>query len=516
MPAHRLVLGRINTDCVVMVNAEVAAAMGARLDRVMRNELAAALAQAVAPLLDGYTGVLRLKYLRIHVDLGEQLEQPNLAQILAEQIAAALKEQLQKALATLKYWPDHDSYLADYILMRLGTATHPDWAFPDLVNFGHLPAERAAAELIRTRPTVLGALAIAAVTYGDAAAPLVSWPIEAKTALVRALVTAPLNADEANAVLPCLRQLLTMPLAAPTGVAPAHLLSEALTVALRLLAHELPNKNSVSRAAVFASIAALAVRMDEHATPAVNQLAGADMAAASAEDQAVTTRVLAFVEADPQRRAVLERLIGVPNKLLDKAEQSIKTEPQHVESATVQDSLRSPRLGLALLLPSVMFLDAAAHLTQTQLAQIVWQTLQPADWPAAAQDPVLQLLLPIKPLEVDLHAAQPQPPERLLGLLAEPARKVYEDSASELRWSALLLADFASRLRGLHGSSHAYLRSQFLERAGEVRRKEDQIRVLLDPIPLGIILHMAGFAGLQGRLPQPGQPQLILRIGERP
>ena len=517
MKAHRLVLGRIDTDCVVMANAEAAAAIGARLNQVIQNDLAGALEQNVAPLLDGYEGVLRLKYLRIRLDLGERLDQPGLAQMLAEQIAKALKEQMSKAPATLRYWPDYESYLADYVLLRLGIVVQPDWAFPDLVNFGHLPAERAAAELIRARPAMLGALAKAAVVHGDVAAPFASWSIEAKAALARALVATPLDVDEVKYVLLSLRHLLTMPRATRRGVSAGHLLSEALVLALRLLAQELRDKNSASRAAVFASIAALATRMDDNATSTSIELAGTDVTeASSALDQGVITRVLAFVEADAQRRAMLDRLIQVPATQLSNKDQSIKSKPLHAEPVAVQDRLRSPRLGLALLLPSVMLLDAAAHLTPTQLAQVVWQTLPPADWPAAAQDPALQLLLPVKPLEIDLNAPQPQPPERLLDVLTEPARKVYENSACELRWSALLLADFASRLRGLHGSSHAYLRSQFLEQAGEVRCQKEQIRVLLDPIPLGIILHMAGFPGMQGRLPQPGQPQLILSIGERP
>ncbi len=485
--------------------------MGARLDRVMRHDLPGALPSAVAPVLDDHEGVLRLKQLRIRLDLGERLDQPNLAETIAEQIAAALKAQLAKAAPTLRYWPDHASYLADYVLMRLGSVAEPAWVFPDLVNLEHLPAERAAAELIRARPAILTALARAAAAGGDAAAPIASWPVEAKAALTRALVEAPLEPSEADHLLPALQHLLTLPLPTHTGPTAGALLDEALAVALRLLAqkaHRLP-----PRPVVFAAIAALAARAGD--TPLLKgEATNSPASVAAGADHTTMARVLAFVEADTPRRAALDLLTraSAPRRS-DRPEASPPEEPS-ADPETGQDALRSPRLGLALLLPSVLLLDAAAHLIPTQLAQVVWQTLDPLTWPETAEDPALQMLLPVEPPEVDLLAPQPLPPERLLRGLAVPARRVYETSAHDRRWSALLLADFASRLRGLQGSSHGYLRRQFLEQAGEVRRGADQISVLLDPIPLGILLYMAGFPGTLGRLPQPGRPKLILSLGD--
>lgn len=512
MKPHRLVLGRINTDCVAMANAEAAAAMGARLDRVMRQDLAGALAQAMAPVLDGHDGVLRLKHLRIRLDLGEGLDQPGLAKVIAEQIAAALKAQMAKTPATLRYWPDYESYLADYVLLRLGFVAQPDWAFPDFINLSHLPAERAAAELIRARPVMLSALAKTAAAYGDAAAPIASWAVEAKAALVRALVTTPLDATETKSLLSSLQRLLTLSLPARTHLSAANVLGEALVLALRLLAQGDQDKSLSVRAVIFATIAVLAARV-RGTSVSSNIDVNAKANTSSDADKAVIARVLEFVETDRQRRIALELLVEVPAHQLTGKDEPISPDKRSADPVAEPDKLRSPRLGLALLLPSVLLLDAAAHLTQTQLAQVVWQTLEPDDWSAAAEDPILQLLLPVEPFEVDLRAPQPLPPERLLRTLAAPARKIYASSESNRRWSALLLADFASRLRGLHGSSHAYLRRQFLEHAGELRCRKDQISVLLDPIPLGILLQMAGFSGVVGQLPQRGRPKLVLSIG---
>lgn len=512
MEPHRLVLGRIDTDCVAMADAEEAASMGARLDRVMRHGLAGALPVAVAPVLDGHEGVLRLKHLRIRLDLGERLDQPGLAEAIAGQIAAALKAQMAKTAPALRHWHDHESYLADYILMRLGLVAQPAWAFPDLMNLDHVPAERAAAELIRARPAMLTALAKAAAACGDAAAPLVSWPVEAKAALVRALVEAPLDISEADHLLPALHHLLTLPLPTRTSPSAGALLGEALALALELLAQEA--RDLTPRAMVFAAIAALAVRARDAPVPkadGTNSPGGAG--AATGADQTAMATVLAFVEADAQRRATLGLLTRVPARRRSDRTEPSSPDERPADPKTAQDALRSPRLGLALLLPSVPLLDAAAHLTPTQLAQVVWQALDPADWAEAAEDPALQMLLPVEPPEIDLLAPQPLPPERLLRGLAVPARKVYDASAHDRRWSALLLADFASRLRGLHGSSHTYLRRQFLDHAGAARRGADQITVLLDPIPLGILLQMAGFPGAQGHLPQSGRPKLILSLG---
>lgn len=515
MEPHRLSLGQVSTHCLALAGAGEAATIGARLDQVIRNDLAAALSSAVAPVLAGHSGILRLRQLRIRLDLGDQWAGPGLADTIARRIAAALKTEIARGHATLRHWPDQEHYLAAYILMRLGMVAEPDWAFPDFANLAHLPPERAAAELIRARPALLAPLAhMAAAATGNAATPIAAWPAAAKAALVRTLVATPLEPAEADQLLPNLRQLLTTALPAfPRPLPEAELLAEALAFMLHVLAqgHQKPAPRAILIA--IATTLATRARATASGTP---QPPGQSSGTAADGEQETLRKLLALVRENPERRAVLDMLARPDTSRPVEKDKANTDGKQPAEVVPDHARLRSPRMGLALLLPSLLFLDAASHLTATRRARIVWQTLHPDDWQAASEDAALQILLPVDRREIDLLAPQPQPPEHLLRNLAPPARKRYEESPADLRWSALLLADFASRLRGLHASSHPYLRQQFLEHGGEVHRAKDSITVTLDRVPLGILLQMAGFSGIAGRLPQPGRPQLVLGFGGTP
>lgn len=516
MEPHRLTLGRIRTECRVTAGAEVAAAMGARIDRTLREDLPAALAVAADGVLTGGGGVLRIRRVRVQLHLDGGADQVGLARLFADRIAAALKAALASGRAEIRHWPDRDSYLAAYVMMRLALTTDAAWAFPDLAALQHLPAERAAAELLRARPALLTALARAAAAQGDAAAPVAGWPEAARAALVRALLDAPLATAEARDLAPALGHLLGIPQLSVPGRSAAQDLGAALEGTLRLLAGE--GAALQPRAVLCAAVAARAARRQAgHADGFPTSPPGP--AEPPGPDRALLDHALAVIAADPQGRTVLDRLTRSAAAAHLPAPVVLPTRPPAMTptgSPFADEGMSSPRMGLGLLLPSVLLLDAARHLGPTALAQAVWQTLAPGDWPQAALDPALQVLLPVDPPEVDPARPQPVPPERLLRTLAPEARRVFEASDPDRRWSALILGDFASRLRGLQASSPAYLRRQFLMRPGTLHRGPDRITLRLDPVPLGILLRMAGFPGRQGRLPQPGQPQLVLDLGDAP
>ncbi|TJZ91307.1 hypothetical protein FA743_12350 [Paracoccus gahaiensis] len=516
MEPHRLTLGRIRTDCSVMAGAEVAAAMGARIDRTLREDLPAALAVAAEGVITGTGGVLRIRRVRVQLHLDGGADMPGLARLFADRIAAALKAALAGGRAEIRHWPDRDSYLAAYVMMRLALTSEAAWAFPDLAALEHLPAERAAAELLRARPALLTALARAAAAQGDAAAPVAGWPEAARAALVRALLNAPLATTETGDLPPALGHLLGVPQPVLPGRSAAQDLGAALEVTLRLLAGG--GAALQPRAMLWAAVAARAVwRQADHVATIATSPPGP--AEPPGPDRALLDHVLAVVAADPQGRAVLDRFTRTAAAARLSAPVMRSASPPATAQAGspfADEGMSSPRMGLGLLVPSVLLLDAAWHLGPTAMAQAVWQTLAPGDWPQAALDPALQMLLPVDPSEVDPARPQPVPPERLLRTLAPEARRVFEASDPDRRWSALILGDFASRLRGLQASSPAYLRRQFLMRPGTLHRGPDRITLRLDSVPLGILLRMAGFPGRQGRLPQPGQPQLVLDLGDAP
>ncbi|MEM6934768.1 MAG: hypothetical protein AAF526_14465, partial [Pseudomonadota bacterium] len=79
----------------------------------------------------------------------------------------------------------------------------------------------------------------------------------------------------------------------------------------------------------------------------------------------------------------------------------------------------------------------------------------------------------------------------------------------------LLLGEFASRLYGLHASSHGYLRRQFLDQPGEISELSGLITCKLDPLPLGIVLQMAGFEREPQRLPHRPPFRFAIDLGMR-
>lgn len=512
--ADRLVLGRVATRCTAVAGPAVAVATGARLDRAVREDLPAALARAAAPVISAQEGVVRLRRLRVRLDLGDGLDEAAFARLLAERIVGALKAALAGGAREVRHWPDHASHMAAYILFRAGLGRGEGWAFPDFAALEHLPAERAAAELILARPEVLARLAVAPAARGDPADPVARWPVEAQAALARALLLQ--AAAEAPPLEAALRLLQEAGLPPPARRSAALIAAEALRVTLRLLAR---GGREPAPQALLLAVAAVLTLQERAARPAGE--ARAEAPTGPDAEAAALAAAVACAAAGPTTRRLLFRLArpaGQPAapeaKAADPAApgRAGRARPAAVEAPAA----RSPRAGLALLMPSALLLDAPACLAPTALAQALWQALDPEDWADAAQDGALQRMLPVEPREVDMAAPQPDPPPRLLRGLAPEAFRVMEGADPARRWSALLMADLASRLRGLHGSSHPYLRRQFLQRPGLFDRGPDRLTVRLDPLPLGILLRMAGLTGPQGRLPQPGLPRLVLQIGGEP
>ena len=65
---------------------------------------------------------------------------------------------------------------------------------------------------------------------------------------------------------------------------------------------------------------------------------------------------------------------------------------------------------------------------------------------------------------------------------------------------------------GLSASSTAYLRRQFLHTAGRVRVSPTEVRASLEPVPLAVVLQMAGMTGWQGPLPWLAGRELSVEI----
>lgn len=518
---HSLVVGQLLTHCDVVADTPRATQVRWLVDTALRERLPTALARAAEPVLDGRHGVVRVRRVPCRLDLADGLDPSAVAAGLAERIAAALQDAPADS-DSVRCWPDQETYLADYLAMRLGLRPQTAWPYEELGVLEHLPPERAAAELIRDRPTVLGPLARLAARVGGPERAVASWSLSARAALVAALLRTEPSRTERAAVPGALAAVAAaVPVSglgaggtAPAGVsdeaAGARLGVDALPLALRVLATaDLP-----SRAVVVAAVALLAeVRArsgPEQAPPGGVDAPGADVAQ-------LAVAVVAAEAGGPHalQRAVSDVLARAPGRPSRGDLQSAAASSARAEGGG--GALPTRFAGLALLAPSALALGAYDALGATGLAQAVWQCLQPDDWQTAATDQALAALYPVDPREVDLGAAQPGPPVELLsrgnGLDLRPAVTAREEALGGRGWSALLLADFASRLRGFEASSPEYLRRQFLRRPGTVAVEHRVVLVRLEPMPLAVVLRSAALAYPPPVLPHRGGRRLVVDLG---
>lgn len=75
------------------------------------------------------------------------------------------------------------------------------------------------------------------------------------------------------------------------------------------------------------------------------------------------------------------------------------------------------------------------------------------------------------------------------------------------------MANFAARLFGFAGSSFVYLYENFCAGAGLIRADGDRIVVDLPPVPLEVVLRMAGFHEREVAPPWLDGRIVVLRLG---
>ena len=518
---HRLVVGRLATHCDALAPASRAARIRSVLDVAWRERLPAALARAAEPVLDGVDGVIRIRRVDCRLDLGVEVDPAIVASRLAELISRALRLPGDEP-ERIRVWPDHESFLADYLLMRLGVRPQPPWPYEELDALEHLPAERAAAELILARPAVLAALARLASEVGGAERAVTAWPRRAQAALVAALVRRELAADE-RVTLP--RALAAAAACAGTRAAPRTQSEEALAaVALRLALAALAGP-AAALPAVAVVVAAVAILAADRGVAEPGHAAGPPPGAADQSRNGAVARAATLVAADPAAASALRQVVrtaAVADCTRDVGDAGPEQAPRP-GATPAGDAGFTPFAGLALLVPSVLALRAHDALGDSGVAQAVWRALAGEDWEIVAADQGLARLFPVSPGEVDLAAPQPVPPEDLLAgrrdrvPLTERAARSARGLAgppSGLPWTALLLADLAGRLRGFEDSSPAYLRRQFLRRPGSVGLDDRAVTVRLDPLPLGVVLHRAALAVPPPVLRHLGGRRLVLHSGD--
>lgn len=502
MPDHRVAVGTLSTELLAGL------ARGSdmeRLGRALDEGLRSTLPRALGPVLDRHSGIIRLEHLHVDLDAVTAEDPAFLARELADAIARALSEALHADRAAPVRWPDRESYLAYYLVLRLGLASGELWPFADLAPLEQLSGPQAAVELLAACPEVLPLVASLG-GLRDAAGWLGSTLDADSCRQLAAALCRQLGDRQAHwppaQLLRGLPGLRTIPFAVPAV--------NLLAVLAESLAALPPDQRSAQWPRCFNAASALvALRLlleagglgPGHCEPAAVRAAlgrSGDLlppiyrrSLAAALDQPGFDEVVQVEVRAGRRRSAGARGAAAP-------------------SAPVETS--SAVAGAVLLLPGMLHLGVARLLDRQQLRDAALAALWGADAPdPQPADPLLDLIFPAgDSTEPDVA---PPVPESLLAMVDDRSRHLLESADDGYSWSSLLLAAFAGALPGLRHSSPAYLRRQFLQVPGTLVLTESEVRITLQGPDLAIVLDMGGLSGSLGTVDWLGGRELRIMLG---
>ena len=517
MVEHSLAIHRFETHLALTGLAEDAPMLGQEMDRAVRDLLPEAAGRELEPVLGSREGVLRIDRIALKLRLGRgSMSALQLADLLARQIAWAVAERAEGSTAVprlapgISFWPDHASYAAAYVALRLGLAPAPRWAFADFQALEHLAAHEAALELLAARPAILAALArqLGAAQAAGLAARL---PERAAGELIERLLhdaPAELPPDAASALV---ELLATVP--AGSDDAPAH--STIAIAAARLASLATADAAAVRQVVLLArlAVALSAIRSAVLASWGRSPIAS-DLAPEALVHLPEPARLLAEAAIAPLGgSAAVQTLLG---ELLGREQWSARPagqgDAEPTGTASRPRSIASRLAGIGLLMPAALAHDLPDSLSPAALHRTLVAAAGSDHEAAARLDPLLAALAPFDPRGPE--ATFPPVPDTLRAAVPEAHRDSEAAGEGAAGWAACLTHAFAARLTGFEPSSLGYLRRQFLARPGTLHIAERQLTLVLDPLPLGILLRLTGIHGWSGRLPLAADVALRIEIRE--
>jgi len=515
MSAHSLVIDRFATTCQLDGSADEASLLERRVERLAKDVLPGLLARALDQLLPDLHGVIRINRIKLACSADwAAVDQGDFATILARHIAEAVASILQAKdpNAALACWPDHESYLAAYVAHRLGIEPAPDWAFPEFSALAHLAPSAAAVEILTARPTALSALFELCARH-DQEDRLTDklGPAECRR-LLEALVS-----DDEPGPLPASVLHILARRVRRRSLDRQDLDRATLRLIMQMLAADgtantLPLKRlaSVSRAIIALIFVETRLRSldredlePEDLLPALRKKLGDTASAAFVE-----AALVPFLKSSAGMKALRGLREALPNTSL-----SFEDKPTtDAAEPTPARHMTSRHAGIGLLAPTIAHLDLRALLGPRALHRTTLHCLPEASRQEVVDDPLIAAFAPYDPNEAP--PTFPPVPEPLIAALPETQRGRLDGSEGADGWAALLAAHFALGLPGLQESSLAYLQQQFLARPGRLALTRADMSLELDPLPLGVVLRMAGLHGWLGRFVHLGNRDLTLDLKE--
>lgn len=235
-----------------------------------------------------------------------------------------------------------------------------------------------------------------------------------------------------------------------------------------------------------------------------------------------------------RKQAVTKVLFELPGsmdeniKIENKSAEKIDSDDEADTDTAQPQSFYSECAGLALLIPVAISLGLYQQCTASFLRDAITLTLADEDsLQAAAQSSKTKIMDPeILNSEVidteEIASEVIDAPDWLMKLIPSVDSKdtkvfnlpgTWRFGLSEIRQAQildsqgteqcrrLLLAQFAARLTGMSASSDRYLQANFLRCPGSIKISDSVIAVRLQPIPLRIVLDLAGYSNWSDILP---------------
>jgi hypothetical protein len=501
---HSLAIQRFHSRIALTGLREEAPRLGNEVSRAVREMLREAAGRALEPLLGGRDGVLRIDRIALKLRLDKRaLSAARLADALARQIAEAVAQRadgtgaIPRAGAGFAYWPDHVSYAASYIVMRMDLAPAPAWAFPDLQALVHLAPHEAALELIAARPAILSALA--RQLSRSAASTMATRLLEATASALVERLAADLPSALTDAALADVAALLADLPVSPVSGHDAAVIAAAFAL---LATRPQQDADAVQRLVLLARIAAALAAIKSVAVG----LWGRPPREADLRPEAfphlpnpvrrLAQSALAPLTGDAGTRAALAHLLGTAPLSPATAEPS---SAQDRAETTHARSISSMLAGIGLLMPAALAYDLPGLLTPAALHRTLIAAAGPEAERMARLDALITALAPFDPRGPE--AIFPAVPDRLRAAVPVALRDGEAAEEGAAGWAACLTHAFAADLAGFEASTLPYLRRQFLLRPGTLHVTDDMMTLVLDPLPLGVLLRLRGPHAWTARLP---------------
>ena len=499
-----------------------------RLDRVASGRLASVLSEALAGLGASSQAVYRIR--RLDIDLwldAGRLEDPAAAATWGRLIARTLAHMIvHGGPDVIRAWPDRIAYLASFLGdLAVGPATGR-WEYEEFAPLEGVRTGRAAALILGAEPErvsgVFRALAGAGkldplIRRFDADDVRVLW-VEGLS-----LPTDPIGPGPAEDVfvLPALRYLVLetggtdararnalRTLAAVTRQTGGPITAKAAHLSLQVswltaLQHAVPFE------ALWRALADGEIGTADALAPVLSTVTG-DLQPAVA----LLRSMLADTEGRQRLARILSALTGAPDPADGKGARTT-AKPRTVVKL---DRCTSEFAGLALLLPSARAMRLDERIGTAGLLQLFEGFAGPARAALARGDPGPAWFAGVAAAD-RARARQVSvdwPTAAEFGLADTPERLArdaeYFGDVPSAAVARRLLDAFARNLRGMDGTSAAYLARQFVVLPGEIIRTDTRIEARLDRCPLAVLLRMAARFGEAGPLPWLGDRSLIVRM----